>query len=194
MDKSCLHLFNERVDRLDRCKLAKRMDENPHYKLDYEQMIKGQWISVDDITEDDIDAFVLNVRLLIQDNDGFSIRRLAKEVYSQNDVPDELKDEFSEHRKKWRDYRESYSIFKHHKEDRNFKNDELFEILLYGGLAHSNRDKVMLFYAITKQGAFSSIVCGWFLSTLRIFIEVVRNIREVNKKVLKYYRANKSIE
>lgn len=194
MNNSRLRLFNERVDRLDRCKLAKRMDENPHYKLDYEQMIKRQWISVDDITEDDIDAFVLNVRLLIQDNDGFSIRCLAEEVYSQNDVPDELKDEFHEHRQKWHDYRESSSIVKHLKEDRNFKNGELFDILLYGGLAHSNRDKVMLFYAITKQGAFSSIVCGWFLSTLRIFIGVVRNIREVNKKFLKHNNANKSIE
>lgn len=194
MNNSRLHLFNERVDRLDRCKLAKRMDENPHYKLDYEQMIKHQWISVDDITEDDIDAFVLNVRLLIQDNDGFSIRCLAEEVYSQNDVPDELKDEFHEHRQKWRDYRESSSIIKHLKEDRNFKNGELFDILLYGGLAHSNRDKVLLFYAITKQGAFSSIVCGWFLSTLRIFIGVVHNIREVNEKFLKHYNANKSIE
>jgi len=186
-----LHLFNERVDRLDRCKLAKRMDEDPHYKADYEQMVKRQWISVDGITEDDIDAFVLNVRPLIQDNDGYSIHCLAKGVYSRNDVPDNLKDEFKNHRKKWRDYIKSPSIFKHYQEDRNFSSKELFDILLYGGLAHSNRDKVMSFYAITKQGAFSSVVCAWFLSTLRTFIGVVRDIRVVNKKVLEHYNANK---
>jgi hypothetical protein len=170
------------------------MDENPHYKLNYKQMIKRQWISVDSITEDDIDAFALNIRVLIQDNDGFSIRCLAEGVYSRNDIPDNLKEEFNEHRRTWRDYIENSSIFKHYQEDRNFRNDELFDILLYGGLAHSNRDKVMSFYAITKQGFFSSIVCGWFLSTLHIFIGIVRNIREVNKKVLKHYNANKSIE
>ena len=194
MNNLCLYLFNERVDRLDRCKLTKRMDENPNYKLEYEQMIKSQWISVKDITEDDIDAFVLNVRLLIQDNDGFSIRCLAEDVYSRNDVPDNLKDEFNNHRKKLSDYIESSSIFKHYQENRNFRNGELFKILLYGGLAHSNKDKVMLFHAITKQGLSSSIVFGWFLSTLRVLIGVVRDIREVNKKVLENYNANKSIE
>lgn len=194
MDNFCLDLFNERVDRLDRCKLAKRMDENPQYTFNYEQMIKRQWISVGDITEDDIDAFVLNVRLLIQDNDGFSIRCLARRVYSRNDVPNELKDEFSEHRRRWRDYMERSSAFKHDQDDRNFRNDELFDILLYGGLAHCNRDKVVSFHALTKQGALSSIVFGRFLSSLRVLIGVVRDIREVNKKVLKQYNASNSID
>ena len=80
MDTLSLQLFNERVDRLDRCSLAKRMDENPHYQLNYEKMINRQWVSIDGISEDEIDSFVLNVRLLIQDNDGFSIRCLEPEL------------------------------------------------------------------------------------------------------------------
>ncbi|HUT29145.1 MAG TPA: hypothetical protein VMX13_05070 [Sedimentisphaerales bacterium] len=191
MDNLCLELFNARVDRLDRCKLAKRMDEDPNYRLDHSQMIKREWISVHGITEDDIDAFVLNARLLIQDNDGFSIRCLAESVYSGDDVPEKVKEQFSEYRRKWRDYRESSSPFKHYEDDRHFTNGELFGVVLYGGLAHSNRDKVVCFYAIRKQGLVSSIMCARFLSTLRIFLGVVRGIREVNNKVLKDYNAKK---
>jgi hypothetical protein len=194
MNNLCLVLFNERVDRLDRCKLTKRMDENPHYKLDYEQMINRRWVSVGGITEDDIDAFVLNIRLLIQDKDGFSIRCLAENVYSRNDVPKNLRDEFNQHRAEWNNHQKSSSMFRHYQEDRNFENSELFDILLYGGLAHSDPGKVKSFYFITKQGIYSSILFAWFLSTLRIFIKVVREIRDVNHKVLEYYNAKEQIK
>jgi hypothetical protein len=167
------------------------MDDNPHYNGVYEQIIKRQWISLDGITEDDIDSFVLNVRLLMQDNDGYSIQCLANEVYSQCDVPKELKDEFNKNRHNWHDYIESSSIFEHFNKVRNFTNKELFDIILYGGLAHSNRDKVALFYIITNAGLFSSVVCAWFLNALHIFMGIIRNIREVNNKVLKYYSDNK---
>ena len=86
-----LHRFNERADRLDRSALATRM-ENAHYQLDYRRTMRGEWISVDGVCEDGIDSFVLNVRLLVQDGDGFSIRCLAKDAYSQNSVPGELEE------------------------------------------------------------------------------------------------------
>ena len=66
MNKRAFVFFNERVDRLNRSALAKRM-ATPHYRLDYNRMMNREWISAEGITEDDVDAFVLNVRLLIQD-------------------------------------------------------------------------------------------------------------------------------
>jgi hypothetical protein len=184
MDKLAIILFNERVERLNRCKLAKRMEENPHYTLNYDLMMKRQWISIDGVTEDDVDALVLNIRPLIQDNDGYSIRCLAESVYQNSNAPNDLSTKFIEQRKKWCDYMQSPSIIAHFQENRNFTNGELFNIILYGGLAHSNRDYVKLFYNLTLRGAFSSIVCGWFLSSLRIFIGVVREIYKINKELL----------
>ena len=67
---------------------------DPHYQLDYERMMQREWISVDGVTEDDVDAFVLSFRCLTQDRDGFSIRRLAEDVYASPSVPGELKDRF----------------------------------------------------------------------------------------------------
>ena len=185
-EKCALILFNERVERLVRSALAKRM-ENPHYTLDYKRMMERDWISQDGVTEDAVDAFVLNVRLLVQDKDGFSIRCLYDDVYACSSVPGELRNRFAEQKRRWLEHLESPSAFKHFTEGRNFSNGELFDALMYGGLAHANRDKVDLFYRLTRQGAYSSLVCGSFLSTLHIFLDVVRAIREINAELLNHW-------
>ena len=181
-----LTLFNERVDRLMRSDLAKRM-ANPQYTLDYEKMIRREWISVDGVTEDTVDAFVLNIRLLVQDQDGFSIRCLAENVYSHDSVPDDLRSHFDQHRQRWREYIDSESIYRHPLENRSLANGEIFDVLMYGGLAHVNRDKADLFYILTKQGAFSSLICSSFLSSLRFLFGVVQAIREINVKLLRHW-------
>lgn len=181
-----LSLFNERVERLARSALAKRM-ASPHYTLDYKKMMRREWISADGLTEDAVDAFVLNVRLLVQDQDGFSIRRLAEDVYDQDSVPADMRSRFAEQRRKWREHVELPSVCKHFGEDRNFTNGELFKVLMYGGLVHANRDKVDLFYALTNQGAYSSLVCASFLVSLRMFLDVVRAIRDINAELLSHW-------
>ncbi len=178
-----LSLFNERVERLERSALAERM-KNPHYTLDYDKMINRKWISADDLTEDSVDAFVLNVRLLVQDQDGFSIRRLAEDIYAQDSVPAGMRSRFAEQRDKWREHKDQLSVIRHSGESRNLTNGEIFEVLMYGGLVHANRDKVDQFYALTRQGAFSSVVCVSFLTSLKMFLDIVRKIREINTDLL----------
>jgi hypothetical protein len=184
--QEALILFNDRVARLDRSSLAARM-ANPRYTLDYERLAKSEWVSLDGVTEDAIDAFVLHIRLLTQDQDGFSIRCLAKDVYSHGSVPPALKSRFDQLRSEWREYTDHASLLRHPNENRNFTYGELFEALLYGGLAHANADKVELFKWLTGSGAFSSIVCVSFLSSLRIFLKVVRQFRDVNKELLEQW-------
>lgn len=178
-----LFLFNERVDRLDRTTLAKRLGD-PQYTLSYHRMMNREWISADGVSEDDVDAFVLNVRLLIQDRDGISIRKLAENVYSSPTVPGSLQQQFAQHRQRWCDHKTQPSMFRHLTEDRNFTNGELFDILMYGGLAHVDSTKVDHFYQLTKQGAFSSMVFASFLVSLRLFLQVVRSIRDTNLSLL----------
>ncbi len=180
-----LILFNERVERLGRSVLAKRM-ENPRYRLDFAKMTDRDWISVDGVSEDAVDAFVLNTRLLIQERDGFSIQRLANEIYSSEKVPQALRNRFHEQCEKWKHHMNSLSIIRYPADqDLNFTNCELFEILLYGGIAHANRDKVNLFSILTRSGAYSSIVCTSFLSTLRVFFDIVKKIHTINDDLLK---------
>jgi hypothetical protein len=148
-------------------------------------MLNRQWVSAAGITEDDVDALVLNLRLLIQDRDGLSIRCLADNVYSQATVRSELKDRFRNARDKWVRHRGRPSCFGHFSEDRNFTNGELFEIILYGGLAHVNRDKVASFRRLTSQGAYSSVLFAWFLDSLKLLLDVLRAIRQVNVDLLR---------
>lgn len=81
-----LILFNEKVDRLEKCRLTQRM-ATPHYEIQYDKLLERNWVAADGVTEDDVDAFVLNIRLLIQDRDGFSIRRLWEDIYQQPQIP-----------------------------------------------------------------------------------------------------------
>ena len=180
-----LELFNERVERLKRSALAQRM-AHPHYRLDYDRMMKRQWISADGVTEDSVDAFVLNVRLLVQDTDGFSIRRLAEDVYHDNSVPHTLRSRFGEQRQKWCSHIDARSPFTHFAENRNYTNGELFDILMYGGLAHVNRDKVRLFRALTQRGAFSSLVFASFLNSLSLLLQIAKEIHEINAELLRH--------
>ncbi len=129
MKMRALDLFNQRVDRLDRSSLAKRM-ANPQYKLDYARMQNGEWISIDGVTEDDVDSFILNVRLLVQDRDRISIGALAKDIFSDHDVPQSLREQFNQDRKRWEDHTNENSAIGHLTEKRNFTNGEVFDLLL----------------------------------------------------------------
>ena len=130
-----------------------------------------------------LDAFVLNLRLLIQDRDGFSIRCLAK-LYKEDGVPKNLAMAFDEQRKKWKNYRSSLSLLIKPGGTEKLSNGELFDILFYGGLAHQDKKYLNEFIILTKQGAFSAFVFGFFLSALNTILDVLRNIREINIRLI----------
>jgi hypothetical protein len=182
MDIMPLILFNEKVNRLERCRLAKRM-ATPKYKVQYDKLINREWIAFDDVSEDDIDAFVLNLRLLIQDKDGFSIRCLSK-IYNKDGIPKLLTDAFNRQRQIWKSYRSSMTPFTKPDGGGKLSNGKLFDTMLYGGLAHHNNDKVNEFNILTKQGAVSAIVGVHFLSSLKTILNVLRNIKEINEKFI----------
>ena len=182
MDVIPLILFNEKVDRLERCRLTKRM-ETPRYIIQHDKIMDRQWIAFDNISEDDLDAFVLNLRLLIQDRDGFSIRCLAK-LYREIGVPKDLAKAFDEQRGKWKTHRNSLSLLIKPGGTEKLSNGELFDILFYGGLAHQDQKYLNEFIILTKQGAFSAFVFGFFLSSLNTIIDVLRNIRDINNSLI----------
>jgi len=182
MDISPLVLFNEKVDRLERCVLTKRM-ATPRYVIQRDKIMDRQWIAFDNISEDDLDAFVLNLRLLIQDRDGFSIRCLSK-LYKENIVPKDLAMEFEEQRNTWKTYRSSPSSLIKPGGTEKLSNGELFDILFYGGLAHQDQKYLSEFIILTRQGAFSVFVFGFFLSALKTILDVVRNIKEINIRLI----------
>lgn len=177
-----LNLFNEKVYRLERCGLTKRM-ASPRYKIQPDKIMNRNWIAFDGVSEDDVDSFVLNLRLLIEPRDCFSIKCLSK-IYKKDDVPDDLSKAFDEQKQKWEIYLNSMSVLTKPGSSDKISNGYLFDRIFYGGLAHQDRKKVNDFYNLTKQGAYSTIVCGIFLISLKTILDVVRNIREINKQLI----------
>jgi hypothetical protein len=182
MDIMPFILFNEKVNRIERCRLTERM-ATPRYKIQHDKIMDLEWIAFDDVSEDDVDAFVLNLRLLIQDGDGFSIRCLAK-IYEKDGVPQELSEAFDKQRQKWETYRSSMSLLIKPGGTEKLSNGELFDIILYGGLAHQDEKHLNEFFNLTKQGAFSTFVFGFFLSSLNTILNVLRNIRDINNRLI----------
>ena len=182
MDITPLILFNSKVDRLNNCRLSKRM-ANQHYHIQHDKIMNLDWVAVDGVTHDDVDAFVCNLRLLIQDRDGFSIRCLSK-LYEDDEVPDALSDAFNQERQKWKTHLNSETLFQKPDSDKKYSYEELFNIVFYGGLAHQDPKYFKEFLWLTRQGAFSAFVFGFFISSLNTILDVVRNIREINKKLM----------
>lgn len=180
-----LEKFNGRVERLDRSDLARRMDENPAYTLDFEPMLRRRWIALNGVSEGHVEAFVLNLRVLIQKTDGCSIRCLANKVYNGTSVPTDLRDRFTQARVEWQKFGDELSVFFHPDEHRNFGKHELFDILLNGVLAHDNPGKFEIAQRITMQGPVSGLIAAWFLSALRQILGVVRSIRDTNQELLR---------
>jgi len=179
-------LFNEKVDRLERCQLTNRM-ATPKYIVQAEEVMNREWIAFDNISEDDLDAFVLNLRLLIQDRDGFSIRCLAK-LYEKDEVPRDLSEAFEEQRGKWKTYRSTSSLLIKPGGGDKLTNGELFDIMFYGGLAHQDQRYLNEFIILSKQGAFSAFVFGFFLSSLSTILDVARNIKETNNRLIEFLK------
>jgi hypothetical protein len=183
MDTLPLELFNEKVARLEKSNLAVRM-ANPHYKLQYERIINREWIAADGITPDDVDAFILNLRLLLQDRDGFSIRCLS-EIYSQSDVSMEYRYQFDAQRAKLNEHWAHPSVIGKPDHSGNYTNKELFEIIVYGGLAHCDPKFLHEFRLLTSLGFFSAMVFAAFHHTLQVVLSVVKNIRDINTEVIR---------
>jgi hypothetical protein len=182
MDTIALKLFNEKVSRLEASRLAQRMS-NPKYQIQYDKVASGQWIAADGIEPDDVDAFVLNLRLLVQDNDGFSIRCLSK-LYGEADVASVLQAQFQEHHNRLSSHLDRPSPIGRPGGNGNYTNRQLFDVIMYGGLAHNDRKKVGEFLCLVRQGFFSAIVFASFLNTIGVIFQTCRHIRDLNLQLL----------
>lgn len=183
MDELKLNLFNEKVARLEGSKLAVRM-ANPKYKLQYEKIMNREWIAADGITPDDVDAFILNLRMLLQKRDGFSISCLSK-IYGQGDVLTECRSQFNAQCAKLDEHWVRSSLIRNLDQNGNYTNKELFDIIVYGGLAHCDLKFLHQFRLLTQQGFFSAWVFAAFHDTLQVVLSVVKNIRDINIEVMR---------
>jgi len=136
---------------------------------------------VQDFEEEEIDAFVLTYRLLTQNNDRLSLANLSK-VYASDFMHPEAAANFQDARSSLNDTLDSASSISI--EEGYFTVRTIVEVILYGGLAHSNEKKSEVFKSWSTNQAMSGMMWVEFIAAMREALRIFSYIRELNEAVL----------
>jgi ribosomal protein L30 len=135
---------------------------------------------LEDFDQDELDAFVLSYRLFTQDNDPLSIGSLSR-IYGSAWMPAEARQNFEEARKRLNEYLASKATVEFG--DIKISIRDLVDIIVYGGLAHSNPRKAEIFESWEKSGVMGFIWAEFF-AYMRELMEVLEFMKRLNEQVL----------
>jgi ribosomal protein L30 len=188
-----LRRFNRRVARVEGSRFWRRYkDELPNAIMRFEHVdvestgpttltITGRVHSVlEDFDQDELDAFVLSYRVFTQDNDPLSIRALSR-IYEGAWMPEEARQNFEEARSRLNEYFDSTATVEFG--DTKISVRDLVDIIVYGGLAHSNPRKAEIFESWQKSGVMG-LIWAEFFACMREFMEVLEFLKRLNEQVL----------
>lgn len=194
-----LRSFNKRVERLERSGFSKRFSEETtevlakFESIKYETLGNGRYNLigkikswVPDYNEDEIDAFILTYRMLTQNNDRVSISRLS-DIYNSDWMPEDGKNFFNEARKEVNEYLDSPATI-------SFETGQIYirsimDIIIYGGLAHSNPKKEKIFNNWINSD-FSGFFRVEFMAALKFMLSYFTYFKELNETAIKLLEDN----
>ena len=194
MDLEILVTFNEKVSRLERTRFAKRFQtEVPEVLMSFEELkitdlgngrlnFFGKLKSwTPEFDEDEIDAFVLTYRMLTQNNDRLSLARVS-EVYEKDWMPQEAAARFREARGHLNDYLDSATVMEFGSYKLPIR--DLVDVVIYGGLAHSNAQKSQIFNSWATNQAICGLMWVEFQAAMRFALHVFSFLRQLNEAVI----------
>ena len=176
-----LKLYNEKADKLEKLSFSESLRKNTGFRIEFK---KGSPLRYERFgpSQEAIDAFVLTVRFFIQDNENSSFRNIANH-YSNLSVSQKIKDDFNDYRGVINEYLDSKSFYNIN--DKQPTQREIFEVFLWGGLAHANREKKIIFDDWASNNLIFSMFEDEFVTTLIKMLATILCIREINKKAIK---------
>jgi hypothetical protein len=149
----------------------------------YRRLAHGQWLAYSKLHADDLDAFCLNLRLLIQDRDGISLARVGQLYEDATDDYETAKTLVRDERNKLNGFLDERSLI--HFDSRGITNREFFNTVFYGGLAHSDRKYETQFERLTSRwGIASSITFFHFCNVLLHLRNCIVRVAAINRVVL----------
>ncbi len=176
-----LNLFNEKVDKLINSRFVKHIQENG-LKVSIKSSV-NEGVSISDTfpDQDAIDAFILNLRFFIQDNESSSLRNMNN-LYNEVTITPSLKNDFNFVRNKFNLELDKKTNINLRGNDITYR--EIFETFIYGELAHVNPDKKAIFDTWMKDKALASFIAAEFHNILFYFLNCIANIKKTNLKAL----------
>jgi hypothetical protein len=189
-----LREFNRKVDRIEKTKFWLRYENeapNVIVKMDQVQFdhigpaqfsILGRidaW--VEEFDQDEIEAFVLTFRLFTQDNDRISLRNLSAIYASDWLEGGNARECFEDARKSLNEYLDSAATIMFGVDAISVRS--IVDIIIYGGLAHTNAEKSKIFESWRNSGAIGFIWAELF-AFARHAVEILQYLRGLNAGVL----------
>jgi hypothetical protein len=143
--------------------------------------ITGELTSdLEDFDQDEIDAFVLTLRLFTQKNDSISLVSLAR-IYDAAWMPAEARERFVEAQTEVNAYLESQATVM--LEDGPVTVGYIVDVVIYGGMAHTNSKKAELFENWIHSG-ISGFIWAEFYAHAKKMLAFLDYFRTLNDAVL----------
>jgi hypothetical protein len=167
-----LNLFIEKAELLRLSSFVTTRILNQEFKLDIEANLgTTEWsIKSTDIDLEQLDAFLLTMRLFIQNNERISICRTAELIGLLN-VSEGLKERFLKNRDLLNNFLNSKSSFSIHGDRPTYK--EVMDTVLYGNHGHLSLEKRRRYKKWTAGPFGPHIVYLEFIWVLRVFIQIL---------------------
>jgi len=182
--------FNEAAEKLNSRRFLKSVRAGKAtYHIQW-QRGKGTRIQRKLPHPEDIESYLLTFRLFVQDNESFSLRNLAA-LYRTMPVSKELKLRFEAIRKSANSFLDALSpVIWHQKQ---LSRRHIFEVFLYGGLAHRSSVKKAEFDGWMGNSIMKVVLETEFVLILAALTQVIFNIRHLNVEALAELRAQAGI-
>jgi hypothetical protein len=187
-DIRAIELFNEKADKLKRLSFVRTMQsEETGWTLTLGE--GGASASRYGPGNESICAFVLTIRFFVQDNETSSIRNMAaryRRLHDNSLISKELLDNFNDARNKLLRYLDSTIQYLERRDGkvRRITRGEIWDVFVYGGLAHANQAKKERFDEWQHTPIAWAEIENAFVMTLMVHLQVISYIQGLNKQVL----------
>ena len=179
-DFESLKLFNEKAEKLKSYNFTKNIISDGFGITISAKEDEPVNIETRFPTNESIEAFILTLRFFIQDNEISSFRNLAK-VYSNLPSYRDEKRAFFNTRDELYDFLNSPDKSLNIKiNTKEFSNKEIFEIFIYGGLAHANKSKKKIYDEWMANPMLKPITENAFINVMSGILQCILHVQELN--------------
>ncbi len=177
-----LRLFNEKAAKLHSLSFTRQVfSEQVGYRLNISHG-RMRWSRFGPNAEA-IDAFCLTIRFFVQDNEPTSFRRLSDAyafLYSQAFVDRATVDEYEQARALFTVLHEPIPLTPVIYQGHSYSPWEVFDVFLYGGLAHSNPKKRAVYDRWQAEPLLFLVMQHTFVRTLAQIVKIIDIVRPLN--------------
>jgi hypothetical protein len=181
---SVLELFNEKANKLENSRFTRRMLKN---KVGFKLLInpgrpwKAKRFGPDNHS---IDEFILTLRFFIQNNEKTSFENMA-EIYHKLPSTNDLVQKFDEVHHSINKFLDNPSPI--NLGVQNISRRDIFEVFIWGGLAHANKKKKAEYDKWLANPIFP-ILEEQFVYILTQYLLAIFDVRELNEQVITLFK------